>query len=378
MEEHLEAEVWFVDPELLDGNTIADTTAADPVANEWPGDSSLEAAAEQEAKLNYHAKQIENSISGLTRCSFPYSYIDNLIDEGVPEDVARRRHNRVFQLQGEYHGYFVAIEFRDMATRLVIQFPSDAVAMTVDGLRPILLELAKPIVQSTGQNMVSLGNFSTPVVEDGVNGYLKTWKRGLAQARRQVGRYNWYRRAGLALGVAISALSFFVVYFVSMYAIESANIVAATNMDRPLTFETIYRPEPHRLLGPLFPDFELAGRIIETGENVHVEVFRDEYLSAGPGSQFTAFATNLTEQPYVLRNYYESKMPIIKFGFFQVSWHAIFAPFVVVLWFAIIVWPILRTPKKSRASVKIAYTKIFLLILTLSIFSVTMIFIRGG
>lgn len=338
----------FVDTDavLPDGSRIDPGGPA--FGEDWPGDASLEAAETFRARIAARAAALRAAMPGLREEQVPFEIIDRWIDDGLSRAAAVARHERMVSLAGDWRGYRVALELYDRATFGSVVLNQDPGAAEEKRLRPALESLVATVCGATGQVLLDEGRAATSDPIQGAAVLLARSDKLLAEARRRYARERLRERLGWPSVALLTLLAWLLAGWIGWHGVLAGMQVAGVDPAKPLTFQTLSAPPVKRQFLGLFPDFELAGRILETGQDVQVEVYRDQFLAAGPGARFTAFATGRPAMPYVLREYCESQLPLVRIGSLAVSWHGGLALAPLALWGWLLVRPLLRAPAAAR------------------------------
>ena len=106
--------------------------------------------------------------------------------------------------------------------------------------------------------------------------------------------------------------------------------MAYEGIDRGLTYGSIDEGQPQvmEVLSvinangrPILPDYQAKGRLISSGAEISVNIFKREYEQLSSGDKIRVFATPSKSEAYITASKLEESKPFIHFGPFTFTWH---------------------------------------------------------
>ncbi len=163
----------------------------------------------------------------------------------------------------------------------------------------------------------------------------------IGRLRRSERRRRLMRACALP-GVFVTALiALAIALSMARGAWEQAGLLTHVDPEAELTFVTEQSLPIVRHYG-LFPAFVLQGRVANHARPVVLEVFRDEYLRAGPGAPYPVLPTGDPESPFMLRSRYENSLPLVPVAGRAMPWHALLALLPLLLWYLSLAHPLIK------------------------------------
>ncbi|MCB1791260.1 MAG: hypothetical protein KDJ24_13265 [Gammaproteobacteria bacterium] len=327
------------------------TALAAPVLDApWIVDDADVAASEaQRARNAARSERLLAALPGLAAVRPDYGLVERFVaEDGLDEAAALRRLRRLVLLRGSWGERALEIDLVDAAAW--VQIGLDGLLNKADraDFAHQLEALIATLMDATGLQPAIGGEVLTDA-EAAVTRLLlhnaqafSELERHNRSARREA-RFGWLGFAVLTLAALAAS------YAIVAESLQRSALAARVDADHVLTFETRSLPPPKSLFNSgLFADYALDGRVLETGEQTRLAVYRGEFIMAGPGARFPVLATGAAVQPYLLRNTYKNSLPLLRLGPVTANWLLLLALLPLGLWLWFVARPVWRAPAGQR------------------------------
>jgi hypothetical protein len=358
----------LVDPTRLSGD-------GGHVPSMWSADGSAADSDSIAARNGTIAGRLAAALPGLGPSPHAREDLAAMVDDGLSAEALLRRYHRAQLLSGPWEGGEVLVWlFDDVAEVTVVAVDIGFARHDVFGTQfAALLERITAASGLVPWDVETQAPFPNPAAA--ARTLLARHAEGLGRLASSVGNQRLRRALGIPSAVLMTLLAVAAAAAVLWHGVERGTLMAGVDESAGASFQTDSLPPPHHLLG-LFPRFALDGRVGGSWLPVRLPVYRDQYLSAGPGAIFPVLPTSDPATPFVLRSDYENTGPLMRVGGIGIAWPALTALIPLGLWVWAVALPIRRMRPGTRDTVLVRMTALMLQLLGFCVFVAGVVALR--
>jgi len=127
-----------------------------------------------------------------------------------------------------------------------------------------------------------------------------------------------------------AVLAFMVFPFMAYEGLSRGATFGAVDADRPVIMEV--RSTINANGRTILPDFQALGRLLSTGEEIAVSVYKREFETLKPGDRLPVFAVPSQPGVFVTGKQLDESRPLFRVGAFVFTWHL---PAAIVGWLVV-------------------------------------------